>query len=125
MKFLADMGISPKTVAFLKALGHDAIHLHDQNLDRLPDPEIFQKAYHEERILLTHDLVFGELVAASEARLPSVVIFRLRNMHPEKVNQYLGIVIEQHRQALEMGAVVSVTEGQIRVRLVPITKNFH
>jgi len=35
VKFLADMGISPKTVAFLHALGHDAVHLADQGLERL------------------------------------------------------------------------------------------
>jgi hypothetical protein len=29
MKFLADMGISTKTVAFLHALGHDAVHLSE------------------------------------------------------------------------------------------------
>jgi len=34
MKFLADMGISPEAVRFLTKLGHDAIHLHDQGLDR-------------------------------------------------------------------------------------------
>ena len=44
MKFLADMGISPKTVAFLRTLGHDAVHLADQGLQRLPDPDIVEKA---------------------------------------------------------------------------------
>jgi hypothetical protein len=29
------------------------------------------------------------LVAASGARLPSVVVFRLRNMRPDRVNHYL------------------------------------
>ena len=43
MKFLADMGISSQTVFALKNLGHDAIHLHEQALDRLPDPEIIKK----------------------------------------------------------------------------------
>lgn len=44
MKFLADMGISPQTVAFLQTLGHDAVHLAAQGLDRLPDHEILEKA---------------------------------------------------------------------------------
>ena len=86
MKFLADMGISPKTVAFLHALGHDAVHLSDQGLERLPDPGIVEKAHQEGRILLVHDLGFGELVAASGATLPSVITFRLRNMYPDRVN---------------------------------------
>jgi predicted nuclease of predicted toxin-antitoxin system len=47
MKFLADMGISPATVVFLTAEGYDAIHLLDQQLGRLPDVDIFEKARQE------------------------------------------------------------------------------
>ena len=57
--------------------------LHEGGLHRLPDSAILEKARNEERILLTHDLDFGELVAA---RLPSVVVFRLRSMQPEMLN---------------------------------------
>ncbi len=57
MKFLADMGISPKTMSFLRRLEHDASHLHDQGLDRLEDPDILIKARIEGRILLTQELL--------------------------------------------------------------------
>lgn len=123
MRFLADMGISPRTIIFLQDLGYDALHLHDQGLDRLQDSDILQKARAEGRILLTNDLDFGELIAASGAKLPSVVVFRLRNMRPEQVNRYLGEVVKRHQEALEQGAVVSVTEGQVRVRLLPVESN--
>ena len=75
---------------------------------------------HEERILLTHDLDFGELVAASGAKLPSVIIFRLRNMRPEQVNRYLQGIITQHQAAIEEGAIISVIKGHIRVRVLPV-----
>ena len=120
MKFLADMGISPNTVAFLKDFGHDAIHLHAQGLDRMQDPAILEKARMEDRVLLTHDLDFGQLIAASGARLPSIVILRLRDMRPDSVNSRLRDILGRHIESLEQGAVVSVTEGQIRVRLLPI-----
>lgn len=44
MRFLADMGISPQSVAFLQGLGYDAMHLHAQGLDRLGDSSILGKA---------------------------------------------------------------------------------
>ena len=123
MRFLADMGISPGVVAFLSDLGHDAVHLHEQGLDRLPDGEILRMAKDEERILLTHDLDFGDLVAASGERLPSAVIFRLRNMQPNRVNHYLQSVVAKYRDALENGVIVSVTEGKIRSRILPIRQD--
>lgn len=120
MKFLADMGISPKSAGFLRSLGYDAAHLLDEGLGRLPDPEILEKARLEGRILLAHDLGFGELVAASGTQLPSVIIFRLNNMKPERVNLYLREIIAKHRDALERGVIISVTEGKIRVRPLPL-----
>jgi predicted nuclease of predicted toxin-antitoxin system len=120
MRFLADMGISPQSVTFLQGLGHDAVHLYVQGLERLEDSAILGKAREEDRILLTHDLDFGELIAASGARLPSIVVFRLRNMCPERVNRYLERIVSQHRELLEQGAIISVTEGQIRARVLPI-----
>jgi predicted nuclease of predicted toxin-antitoxin system len=120
MRFLADMGISPKTVAFLRSLGHEALHLHEQGLDRLPDPAILEKARTERWILLTHDLDFGDLMAASGDKLPSIVVFRLRNMHPEHVSRHLKAIIAEYHNALDQGVAISVTEGQVRVRLLPL-----
>ncbi len=122
MRFLADMGISPKTVEFLRGLGYEVIHLHEESLDALPDPLILNKALHERRILLTSDLDFSELVAASGAKLPSVISFRLKDMRPDNVNRHLARVLEHDVDALTQGAVISVTEERIRVRLLPIEK---
>jgi predicted nuclease of predicted toxin-antitoxin system len=120
MKFLADIGISPKAVEFLRSLGFDAKHLDDDNLGTLPDPDILEKARIEGRILLTHDLGFGELLAANRSKLPTVIIFRLQNMKPENVNTYLKKILSQQKESLEQGAIVSVSEGQIRTRPLPI-----
>jgi len=73
MKFLGDMGISPRTIALLREQGYDAIHLVEQNLERMPDPNILDKARQEERILLTVDLDFAQLLAMSGERLPTYV----------------------------------------------------
>lgn len=105
---------------FLNTLGHDAVHLAEQGLERLPDPTIVEKAHHEQRILLVHDLGFGELLAASEARLPSLITFRLRDMRPNRVNDALQHILSEHQQALNQGAMITVTEGQVRVRRLPL-----
>ncbi len=120
MKFLLDMGVSPNAVDFLQHLGHQALHLQQQGLHRLRDSEILKKARAEGCILLTHDLDFGDLLAASGANLPSVVIFRLRNMRPEQVNRHLRKIISQYSEALERGAIVTVTEGRARIRRLPL-----
>jgi len=120
MKFLADMGISPRTVEFLRDSGLEAVHLSEEGLFLMEDDAILFKARTEGYVLLTHDLDFGELIAVSGAQLPSVIVFRLRNMRPENVNRHLIKIIEDYQGKLEEGVFISVTEGQARIRSLPL-----
>ena len=122
MRFLAGMGISPRTVRFLRERGHEATHLSEQGLERLSDADVLAMAREQGFVLLTHDLDFGELVAESGARLPSVITFRLRSMRPENVNRHLQAILEQHGEKLLVGVMVTVTEGRIRVRRLPMER---
>jgi predicted nuclease of predicted toxin-antitoxin system len=122
VKFLADMGLARSTNAFLRSQGHDAVHLRDQGLQRLSDEEIVEKAKAENRVILTHDLDFGRIIALSGAHIPSVVTFRLADMRPAQVNHYLGQVLSRFSAALTKGALISVNERGIRVRSLPIRK---
>ena len=79
MRFLADMGVAMRVVEWLREQRHDATHLRDENLQRMPDSDIFRKAAAERRILLTFDLDFGEIVALSAQKNVTVVLFRLHN----------------------------------------------
>lgn len=45
----------------------------------LPIAFILEKALDEGRVLLTHDLDFAELLAASGGKAPSVIVFRQMN----------------------------------------------
>ncbi len=51
---------------------------------------------------------------------PSVVIFRLKNMRAQNVIQHLFSIINQQAEALNQGAVLSVTEQKVRIRRLPI-----
>jgi len=113
MRFLADMGVSLKTVESLRVAGHDVVHLREQGLQRLPDPEILAKASREGRIVLTFDLDFGELVAAAGSTLPSTIIFRLRNQTAESVTPRLEQVVKEESEQISAGAVVIVEESVI------------
>jgi len=107
MTVLADMGISPVTVEWLERRGHDAVHLLERGAAHARDPDILQWVREEDRVLPTHDLDFSELVAASQGDLPSVIVFRLRDMTPDSVNEHLDRVLTRHPQTLDEGAIFS------------------
>lgn len=122
MRFLADMGVALRVVRHLRAAGHDALHLAEQGLQRLPDRDIFAKARIEDRIVLTFDLDFAEIAAAAGTALPSVLIFRLGNAGADSVIERLTTAINSAGAMLLSGAIVAVEDRRIRVRSLPIVR---
>jgi predicted nuclease of predicted toxin-antitoxin system len=120
MRFLADAGISPKTIEYLRAIGHDAVHVRDVGMQRADDRSIADRARAEERILLTFDLDFGSVLALGVSNSPSVVIFRLSDERAEAVNRSLDAVLAEQEASLQAGALVLVEDARYRVRLLPI-----
>ena len=119
LKFLADMGISLSTVRALRIAGHDAAHLYERGLDRLADSAVLDLARREDRVVLTFDLDFGDLLALGLLDSPSVVIFRLSDETPASVNPKLAEVLERCEAPLTGGAVVVVEDTRYRVRALP------
>jgi predicted nuclease of predicted toxin-antitoxin system len=120
MRFLADMGVSTRVTEWLATAGHDVIHLRDEGLSRLPNGEIFQKGFTEQRIVLTFDLDFGEIVAASAGQIVSVILFRLHDARSERVIERLNTVLAQSSADLLRGAIIVVEDARHRVRSLPI-----
>ena len=114
------MGVSGTTARDLRSAGHDVVHLREVGLKKMPDSDILAKARAENRILLTFDLGFGELGAASGEALPSVISFRLSDERPSAVTPRLFRVITERRADLEAGAIISVEMTRYRVRHLPI-----
>jgi len=120
MRFLADMGVDVRIAQWLRDHGHEAKHLRDEDLQRLPNGEIFHKALAERRVIITFDLDFGEVAAFAKNRKVGVILFRLHNTRTPHVIERLTAVLADSMQALETGAVVVVEESRHRIRSLPI-----
>ena len=120
MRFLADAGISPKTVDFLRRNGHEAVHVREIGMQRAADQLLVEKAQAEDRILLTFDLDFGGILALGVIDRPSVVIFRLTDERADSVNRRLDGVLSEQAEALASGALILVEDARYRIRRLPI-----
>jgi predicted nuclease of predicted toxin-antitoxin system len=115
------MGVARRVVEWLRASGHDATHLRDEGLQRLPNGQVFAKAVAEDRIVITFDLDFGEILAASHGQLTSVILFRLHDTRTDRVIQRLAHVLATSGDALTHGAIIVVEDARHRVRRLPIS----
>lgn len=108
------------TVLALRERGHETVHLREKNLGHLPDGAILEKAKKEERIVLTFDLDFGDILATGVHVLPSVIIFRLHNQTPSSVTPKLLEVLSKRSDDLAAGAIIIVEDARYRLRRLPI-----
>jgi predicted nuclease of predicted toxin-antitoxin system len=115
------MGVSQRIVQWLGEEGHDAVHLREEGLHKLPNGAIFEKARSEQRVLLTFDLDFGEIVALSGGRSVSIIVFRLHNTTTLHVIERLKKVLKDSRESIEHGAIIVVEESRHRIRHLPFS----
>ena len=123
MRFLADGGISPRTVEFLVQLGHEAVHVRTLGMQRAADSEVVERARADSSTVLTFDLDFGDVLALGVLDRPSVIIFRLADERSSSVNQRLSAVLAECSAELDSGAIILVEDTRYRVRKLPIGRS--
>lgn len=71
-------------------------------------------------LMLTHDLDFGAILAATEEDRPSVMQVRTTDIRPETVGGPVITALRQLSEDLEKGALVTIDPRRTRVRLLPL-----
>ena len=120
MKLLVDMNLSPGWVERLVGHGFDAVHWSTIGAATAPDVEILTWANEHEFVLITNDLDFSAILAASAVHGPSVVQLRTQDLLSEGAVRIVARALEAHREDIERGALLSIDEGGTRVRMLPL-----
>lgn len=117
MRFLADESCDFAVVRALRSVGHDVIAVSEIS-PRLPDPDVARLARSENRVLLTEDKDFGQLVYAGSPASVGVIFFRF----PSKVRGSLAgaavQLVAQKGESLGKHFVV-VQPGRVRISALP------
>lgn len=122
MKFLVDSAVSPEVAEGLRRSGHDAVHTRDCGLASANDETILERAAREGRIVVTSDTDFGELLAQSAGKQPSIILFRRTSGKPLEENSLLAKALAKPevREVLEAGGIIVVDPRRVRIRKLPI-----
>jgi predicted nuclease of predicted toxin-antitoxin system len=120
MKLLVDMNLSPRWVAVLAGAGLEAAHWSTLGANNAADSEIMAYARANDYVVLTHDLDFSAILAATHGERPSVVQIRSEDVSPEAIGKQVIIALRQMAFELEEGVLITVDPGRARVRVLPL-----
>ncbi len=122
MRFLVDESLSWRVAVGLAGAGHDAVHVGDLKLLGADDLTVMEAAASTDRVLVSADTDFGELLAIGSHPGPSVIILRRVPHRPEVQTELLLANLDGVEQSLAAGAVVVVSAERVRFRLLPISR---
>ena len=118
MRFLIDRCAGQRLGQWLRSQGHDVVESRELG-DDPGDRALLEHAAAEDRVLVTLDTDFAELVYMHEA--PHAGLVRLPDVPVRQRITLMSEVIERHRGALETRAVITVRDDRIRVSRPPAT----
>jgi predicted nuclease of predicted toxin-antitoxin system len=121
MRLLADLHISPRTVQFLRSLGHDVRRVNEILPSTSTDDTVVKQAAQDTRTILTQDLDYSAIITLSGAKTPSLISLRLSSSRIEYVNTVLEKVLPQIEQDVLSGMIITVEDSRIRRRSLPIS----
>ena len=121
MRLLLDNNLSPRLSVLLSEAGHDTQHVRDQGLQAASDELVLAFARDHQRVLISADTDFGTLLARTGAKTPSIVLIRRSSgRRPRQLAALLLANLDQIADDLAAGAVVVVTDRDLRIRRLPI-----
>ena len=122
MNLIVDMNLSPRWVGVLVQAGFSAMHWTSLGAMNAPDAEIMRYALEHDCIVLTHDLDFGAILAATHGQKPSVVQIRAEDVSPDAIAKNVVAALRQMQTELEQGALLTVDVNRTRLRLLPFAR---
>ena len=120
MKLLIDMNLSPSWVKLFSGAGIEAVHWSFLGAANAPDTEIMAYASANDYVVLTHDLDFSAILAATHGEKPSVAQIRADDLSWSVIGKQVIAALLQAAADLEEGALLTIDPKRIRLRLLPL-----
>jgi predicted nuclease of predicted toxin-antitoxin system len=119
VRFLLDECCAPALAQALRSAGHDVRHALE-DLRGSDDEALIALAVQDERVVVTEDKDFGELVMRHGRALPGLILLRIepRDRHL-KARRLLALLARDETGLIGSYAVVEV--ASIRLRPLPIS----
>lgn len=117
MKFLADVNFPQSAIRFLRDLGYDVLDSKKDYL-RAPDIELNRLAKDEERVILTRDSDYKDLVKLPKYQVP-LILFRLADQKPVHIIEHLKELLENQTAEELSSSSITLTEEDIQIDSYP------
>ncbi|MGA3170265.1 MAG: DUF5615 family PIN-like protein [Chthoniobacteraceae bacterium] len=116
MKFKLDQNLPIEAASLLAGAGHDAITVHQQQLDGAPDPQIVEVCKQGSRALITADLDLSDIRQYPPEQSPGLIVLRLKEQTRANQLALLRRILPLLATTPLDGRLWIVEESKVRIR---------
>lgn len=116
MRFKLDENLSPSLADMFTAAGHEAHSVAQEGLGGQPDDRIIEVCRGEQRIFVTLDLDFSNILAYPPAEFAGIVVLRLADQAHVAVQASIRRLLELLDREPVAGCLWIVEDHRIRIR---------
>lgn len=117
MLFLADESCDAIIVRTLRALNHDVIYIAEA-ARQATDDDILHQALREQRILITEDKDFSQLVFRDRRPSFGIILVRIPAVQRQRKDDRISMLVNNHAEEL-IRAITTLTIDHIKIRPLP------
>jgi predicted nuclease of predicted toxin-antitoxin system len=114
LRFLVDVNVGVAVADNLRDSGHDVVFAGDLDWC-MPDTDVLSVAHQEQRIILTMDTDFGELVYHSQQQHAGVLLLRMPGANREEKIRIVQQIVSRYGDQLPSHFCV-YRQGRLRIR---------
>ena len=122
MKFLVDENIPSSFSDEMKKVGYNVRHVTEVGLKATDDNEIVSFARKSGEIIITYDLDFSRIISLLAYDSPSLITLRVSILNSDTFLKIIDEVVKSCKSDLKTGAMISVDDDRMRIRMLPVMK---
>jgi predicted nuclease of predicted toxin-antitoxin system len=116
MKFLADENLYIPIVTGLRERGHDVFSIIEQGEIGISDEEIFRMAAKENRVIITMDKHFSNMLRFPSEQCGEIIVVRLYKIRVNKTTRLFFAFFNKLREEQIERNLIIITRKKIRIR---------
>ena len=115
IKFLSDENIAPSLVKAIRRKGFDVKDIKEEKMFGVGDDEVLKMANNENRIVITHDKDFANIINNRLLPHKGVILLRFIDQSPSNVAKHFVPLLDSKIKDRFKNNLVVISEGFVKI----------
>lgn len=115
LKFLTHENISSSLVKVIRAKGYSVVDIKEEGRFGISDEDVLGIAYKENRVVITHDKDFANILTYTKRKHKGVILLRFSNQSPSNVIKRFLVILDSDVKHKFSNSLTIITDKSIKI----------